>query len=164
MSLTKVIIWLEDKPEYNKQVEEALENCKYKLILCENLIDFKDQIEAQSVDCVAGFIIDILIKKNNLSDLDMSMVLTTKGNDTGVAILRSYLRKVDNDSHEKAPWKNSPVLILTSLSEMYFNSRYSSIIESEKKCGNHTTWLTKTDEEGSKEGSIKKIESWIKSL
>lgn len=164
MTSKKVIIWLEDKPDLNKQVKETLSVCKYEIIPCKNLIEFKEQIEKQTFGSVAGFILDILIKKKNLSDLGMPMVLTTKGNDTGVAVLRSYLRNVDSDSPVKNIWENSSVLILTSLSEMYFNSRYSSIIESEKKIGNHTTWLTKTDEEGSKEESIIKIETWIRGL
>ncbi len=164
MQSKQVILWLEDKPNNNEEVKKILSNCEYELILCTNLNDFNEQIAMQSLDSVAGFILDILIKEKNLDDLGMPMVLTTNGNDTGVAVLRSYLRGVDCVSPVKVSWKKCPVLMLTSLSEMYINSRYSSIIESEKNYGDHTTWLTKTDEEGSKEESIKKIKTWIRSL
>lgn len=160
----QVIIWLEDKPQNNEQVKEILSNCEFELILCTNLKDFNEQIAMQSLDSVAGFILDILIKEKTLGDLGMSEVLTTNGNDAGVAVLYSYLRDVDCVSPVKVSWKKCPVLMLTSLSEMYIHSRYSSIIEAEKNCGDHTTWLTKTDEEGSKEESIKKIKTWIRSL
>jgi CheY-like chemotaxis protein len=164
MSSKRVIIWLEDMPQNNEQVKEILSNCEYELILCTNLKDFKAQITMQSLNSVAGFILDILITEKNLADLGMPMVLTTNGNDTGVAVLRNYLRDVESDLPVRVSWKQCPVLMLTSLNEMYINSRYSSIIESEKNYGDHTTWLTKTDEEGSKEESIKKIKTWIRSL
>lgn len=164
MSSKQAIIWLEDKPDLNKLVKKTLSDCEYELILCENLEDLKVQIAKQSPSSVAGFILDILIKQKNLSELDMPMVLTTNGNDTGVAVLRNYLRNVDEDSPVNDCWKKSPILILTSLSEMYFNSRYSSIIKYEQESGGHTTWLTKTNDKGSKEESIKEIETWIRSL
>jgi hypothetical protein len=164
MSLKQVIIWLEDKPDLNKQVKKTLSNCEYELILCTNLKVFEEQVAMQSLDSVAGFILDIMVKGKNLNDLGMPEALTTNGNDTGVAVLCNYLRDVDCVFPVKVSWKKCPVLMLTSLSEMYIHSRYSSIIESEKNRGDHTTWLTKTDEEGSKEESIKKIKTWIRSL
>jgi hypothetical protein len=163
----QVIIWLEDKPLLNQPIETELKKYpKYSLIVCKSLKELYQQTQDYSLQAnkVAGFVLDILIKGDDLTDLGMPTVLTTGGNDTGVAVLRNYLRNIEGDAPHRDTWKNHKVLVLTSLNETYRNSRYDPLMKWEEKNGNNTEWLSKTDEDGSKSAAIKSIENWIKKL
>ncbi|WP_426993274.1 hypothetical protein [Methylomonas sp. CM2] len=161
----KIIIWLEDKPELNQKVEEILKT-KFELVICNNLKQFGDAVNRYSStpELVAGFVLDVLIETEDLSDLDMPLITTNKGHDTGERVLRNYIRNADGDSPQQDLWRQHKVLMLTSLSKLYFNSHYRNIIESQNNNGDHTVWLSKIDKDGGKVEAEKNIIYWTKSL
>ena len=162
----KVLVWLEDRQDYNQEIEAILKESPFELNICQDLNDFKKTLDSKKTnpETIAGFVMDILIPVDDLTELGLSTVKTSLGNDTGVQVLKYYLRNALNDSPMDNIWKKHDVLVLTTLSESYIKSNYKSFMTWEKENNHNTSWLVKADEEGIRDTCLKATSKWLKRL
>jgi len=166
MSENDIIIWLEDRQEYNSDISDVLKKSKYEVVICSTLIEFRRQLNAYSdmPNKVKGIILDVLIPVDDLADLDMPQVQTTLGNDTGIVVLQYFLRDSDGDSPDKR-WKKHKVLVLTTLGVSFCHDRYKNFVAWDKdNQPNLTEWLSKANENGVRASSVRKVSEWLSRL
>ena len=123
MSDKRKIIWLEDRPEDYDDIRKMIAK-KYDIIECEDLGLFKKKVEVhiKTSDVIAGFIIDVMIKVNDLEQLGLPDVLTRKGTDTGVKVVTEYLlnlNKIEKCTQVSKVFSDTPVLLLSSLVSLH---------------------------------------------
>ncbi len=115
-------------------------------------------------ESIVGFVMDILIPVDDLTELDLPTVKTSLGNNTGVQVLKYYLRNASGDSLMDNIWKKHNILVLTTLSESYIRSNYKHFMTWEKANNHNTSWLVKADEEGIRDTCLKETSKWLKRL
>jgi len=163
------IIWLEDKPELNKEIVSLFNNEQANIILCKDLASFSEVTIKEANDpetSIKGFILDILIHgAESLDDLNLPHITTPLGFDTGYMVLLEYIRNMDGDSPLGDKWKDSPVLMLTTLDQALISDRYKRYIDDEtQKNKNLTKWLSKADDHGNQDYCLNEIKEWLKSI
>ncbi|MCB1936314.1 MAG: hypothetical protein KDF59_10270 [Nitrosomonas sp.] len=158
--MTKKLIWLEDHPELNVDFHKKLNDSGFDVVICENVGDFGKEVKLNldNPDQVAGFILDILIRTNNLEELDMPQVTPQRGAETGYAVLRHYIRNVRDRSPIGDTFKEHPVLMLSTMSEA--SMRISFNTEGDKL----TNWLSKADQKGHTDAALKSMQRWLQTL
>lgn len=158
--MCKKLIWLEDHPELNRGAQNILAASDFELIICVNVEAFGEVVKTHKdkADQIAGFILDVVIPTESLDALDIPQVMTQRGAETGYVILRQYIRNIRSRSPMGDAFREHPVLILSAMSEASMNSSF--ITSSDKS----TTWLSKADNKGRTDATLKSIQQWLQKL
>lgn len=158
--MNKKLIWLEDHPELNTEITKKLEESGFDVVLCRNVKAFGEvvKIHKDEPDQIAGFILDVVIPTENLGDLGMPQITPQQGAETGVAILRQYIRDIRNRSPLEGAFKEHPVLVLSTMSEASMRSSFNTSVD------NHTTWFSKADNKGHTDTVLASLQQWLKTL
>lgn len=159
--MRKQLIWLEDHPELNTEIEKKLKESGFDLIFCQNMKTFGEAIKMHQhiPNEIAGFILDVVvIPAESLEALDMPFVTPQQGAETGYAILRHYIRNIRGRSPINNTFKEHPVLMLSTMSEASMRSSFNTNADKQ------TTWLSKADKKGHTDVVLKSIQQWLQTL
>lgn len=163
----KKVIWLDDNPSLLEQekniILSILEGQGVELLFWNGekekgsksgeacLKFFKDSIFEYQDDLV-GFILDIRIPVINLSELEMSDIITRNGLMTGIVIAYYFLRNATKKSPIEGLFRNTPILLLSIAPGINIEEKW---IDKDDDC----EYLVK----GSNDME-KKLQLWVRSI
>lgn len=158
MTDRKKIIWLEDKPEDYGDIKARISR-RFDVIECIDLDEFRVQVEGYRTapNEIAGFIVDVMIKVDDLTQLGLPDVLTRKGTDTGVKVVAEYLRNFsqhDECKHISEPFAQTRILMLSSL--VGLKAKYSHLIRQQ-----NIEMITKYAPKYIQADWLKDLDSWL---
>lgn len=134
METQSVIIWLDDKFAWLESYQREVTEHGFTLKSCETLSAFRDTVLDfnRNPSAVKGIILDSLLPEPNLAPLGMPIVETRGGNDVGFLVYTEYLRNMEGDSELGYIFKETPVLLLSTLGKDVMKSEYGMTLEHDK--------------------------------